>query len=1375
MSWHKKALSVLVSAAIGFGSFLFPAAYGVPEPRANAASSLTTEVSLGDFESTDEIWDFLIGGSGNLGNGEYSLDPAIYQFGNSSGKMQLDFSKYFAVSLERYTFKRILPVDAAEISFWVKTGDFKALDLVLMDSSNQNHQQTINLQPVSDWQKITVSSFTSGTNYIHFGGKNDGIWYGPLKKIYFKLSKPGLITGKTAGTIWLDDIRAKVNTPDLAIVQTQVGNVFAGSRTATMDVLTTGDQVAWTAYDAYGGQVATGSMPVEAGKARLNVQVPADGYYRLKVDAYQAGALVKTAETTFAALPAFDISQVADSPFAIQAHFGIGWNREMMPVVEYSGVKSVRDSFFWSEIELTQGQYSFNPKFTLPMQSMKERGIDPFLVFAFTNQYYDNFQTPYTDSAREGYANYVKAVVNKFGSQLQSGEIWNEFNLPFFGGKGPAASRADMYFELLKKGYEAVKSVRPDLNVVGAATAGIPHEWLTDVFELGGLNYMDTLSVHPYRYPDSPEGLIGEIDRLNELVRTHNNGATIPIWFSEIGWPTHLNPLGVDENTQAAYLIRSYVVSIASGVEKIFWYDLMNDGTDKLNNEHNFGIIHNSGDELGAYTPKPAYVALATMTRQLTGATVAAQMTSDGIYHYSFNKDNNAVHVLWSLDKKDVALSTQTPLVITDMMGRSDTYVPNQGKVYLTLSGEPLFVQGSIDTIDASSRFKLAGGLTYTEDPVTLTFTEQDASPQETVTVSFQGISKDLTVTAAGSYPLQFPGVVEAGKKTAFATVQNEAGKFARLSETFDVITPQEVTAKHILKNESEDVLEVIVDNKRPFERRLMSIDWNIGGITGATNVDMVIPAYTKRSVEIPVPDGLPYNTLLPYTFNLTMADGKTLQYGGNLKLVDAGSMFPLDYRTAEQMNSLPDSGSIDLVTDVNLKIATYGGAEDLSGKLWFGYDSEYLYLSANVHDDAFSQPFEKESIWQGDGVQFAVSAGTPGENGQWYEYGAALTPTGPELYRWLAPQGIVPGTVTNRTLQITRDETAKDTIYRLAVPWSELTPIVPEDGILSLSVVVNDNDGNGRKGYIEWGSGIGSSKQSSLFKPVIIHADVTAPTTTSSVSPAAPDGQNGWYVHGVTVSLDAADDRSGVAESVYSLDGGTAWQVYTGAVPFDQDGTYSFSYRSTDLAGNVEAAHTIGFNMDATAPVIDVTAPAESSYSDAGDLTPQYTVTDPLSGVDAQKTTATLDGGIVAPGTTIPLYSLPLGSHTFTVNASDLAGNTQQKTVTFQTYTNIDSLKKLVSLFEAKKWISKAEIAASLQKKLQKGDIKGFIAQVKEQTGKSITNEAASYLLRDANAILQSTNTAGQSSTETSMNAGDTPDQPSTETSVEPENTAAD
>ncbi|MFC1756038.1 hypothetical protein ACFLZK_01480 [Patescibacteria group bacterium] len=60
-----------------------------------------------------------------------------------------------------------------------------------------------------------------------------------------------------------------------------------------------------------------------------------------------------------------------------------------------------------------------------------------------------------------------------------------------------------------------------------------------------------------------------------------------------------------------------------------------------------------------------------------------------------------------------------------------------------------------------------------------------------------------------------------------------------------------------------------------------------------------------------------------------------------------------------------------------------------------------------------------------------------------------------------------------------------------------------------------------------------------------VVAADTTAPVTTKIQTPAAPDGNNGWYVTPVQFDLTATDLESGVKEINYRVDGGT-WQTQT-------------------------------------------------------------------------------------------------------------------------------------------------------------------------------------------------------------------------------------
>ncbi|WP_233531936.1 carbohydrate binding domain-containing protein [Paenibacillus alkalitolerans] len=262
---------------------------------------------------------------------------------------------------------------------------------------------------------------------------------------------------------------------------------------------------------------------------------------------------------------------------------------------------------------------------------------------------------------------------------------------------------------------------------------------------------------------------------------------------------------------------------------------------------------------------------------------------------------------------------------------------------------------------------------------------------------------------------------------------------------------------------------------------------------------------------------------------------------------------------------------------------------------------------------------------------------------------------------------------------------------------------------------------------------------QDGTTKTYTLHVtrDINPPVTTAALMPAQPDGLNGWYVQPVTVTLNATDDLSAVTSTVYSLDGGTTWQAYAGPVTLNQDSNYTFSYRSTDHAGNEEIAKSIGFNLDTTAPTVTVSGLMDDTYSTSMDITPNITLNDSLSGVDSGKTTVTLNGDAILQGEKIPLYTLPLGSHRFVVTATDMAGNTVIKTVAFNTATNIKSLQELVTRFANAGWIDNAGIANSLQVKLEANNLSDFISEIQAQSGKLISNQAANYLIRDAQYLI--------------------------------------
>lgn len=121
------------------------------------------------------------------------------------------------------------------------------------------------------------------------------------------------------------------------------------------------------------------------------------------------------------------------------------------------------------------------------------------------------------------------------------------------------------------------------------------------------------------------------------------------------------------------------------------------------------------------------------------------------------------------------------------------------------------------------------------------------------------------------------------------------------------------------------------------------------------------------------------------------------------------------------------------------------------------------------------------------------------------------------------------------------------------------------------------------------------SSTISASFGPIatttaFIVSDTTPPTTTSDATSS--------YVGTATITLTATDDSGGlgVAETYWSLDGATA-QVGT-VVTVSEVGSHTLTFWSVDLAGNVEAAQTVTFDVSASPPPPDSTASTSSAVS---------------------------------------------------------------------------------------------------------------------------------------------------------------------------------
>ena len=108
---------------------------------------------------------------------------------------------------------------------------------------------------------------------------------------------------------------------------------------------------------------------------------------------------------------------------------------------------------------------------------------------------------------------------------------------------------------------------------------------------------------------------------------------------------------------------------------------------------------------------------------------------------------------------------------------------------------------------------------------------------------------------------------------------------------------------------------------------------------------------------------------------------------------------------------------------------------------------------------------------------------------GDFEEFAMGLLEGKPVLYRHKTKfETDTPTVIDNSELAITQKD--GKTYYEFKAPWKDLIPgfkeIDSKEEIL-ISIVINDNDGEGRKGRMSYGGGIDGTKDYTLFKRVYI------------------------------------------------------------------------------------------------------------------------------------------------------------------------------------------------------------------------------------------------------------------------------------------------
>jgi len=274
------------------------------------------------------------------------------------------------------------------------------------------------------------------------------------------------------------------------------------------------------------------------------------------------------------------------------------------PVSYFTNQRMAGSDIFWWNVEVAPGQYDFF-WFDQWMAQAQAHGVTVMYTFAGIPQWYssvpndtncayeDGACDPPKDLNEDGsgtdaaFKNYVTAVVNHAGSQIQYWEIWNEPNehkqwTPTCITLKNCSGNLK-YAQLLRMASDAraiILAAYPNALILSPASVGWPGSatgWMEGWLNAGGGQYADVIAFHGYlnqwvmgHFPvaENEAKLIGQ---MKYVVKKYGQ-QTKPLWITEGGWGNVLLDGYSDAVLQSAFLARYILIQQSRGIARGYWY-----------------------------------------------------------------------------------------------------------------------------------------------------------------------------------------------------------------------------------------------------------------------------------------------------------------------------------------------------------------------------------------------------------------------------------------------------------------------------------------------------------------------------------------------------------------------------------------------------------------------------------------------------------------------------------------------------------------------------------------------------------------------------------------------------------------------------------
>ena len=368
-----------------------------------------------------------------------------------------------------------------------------------------------------------------------------------------------------------------------------------------------------------------------------------------------------------------------------------GDHPRLFPLLHEAGATVVRSFPEWTNLQPAKGTWDWASADAL-VDSARKNGLQIAGLFCYLAPWASSAAPGETDHGKRTrtfpikdmryWRDYVRGVVARYHRDIKYWEVYNEFNSPAF---ARGATVKD-YVQMVRAAFEVARKVDPGCQV-GIGCADVDISFLGQAIAQGAGGHFDFVNVHPYSLMGAVmEGRETVFLRmganLRKMLARSKQRSDIALWVSEIGVASTSTP--VPEQKQAEALAKAYVLCLAQGIDRAFWFEgrgpAYGPGGD-------FGILRSD------WTKRPSFQALRTLTGLLGRRPQYLGWLNPAGRSYAFVLKGASGPVLatWAAGDKGDTLRSPAAVTVIDLAGKA-TAVGAQQDVALTRA--PAFVTG---------------------------------------------------------------------------------------------------------------------------------------------------------------------------------------------------------------------------------------------------------------------------------------------------------------------------------------------------------------------------------------------------------------------------------------------------------------------------------------------------------------------------------------------------------------------------------------------------------------------------------------------------------------------------------------------------------